>query len=200
LERKGKMLNHRTLLNHRFPVGLKMRESEERSLRFKVVAVGGTFDELHRGHRALLATAFKYGERVWIGLCTDEFARKLRKNHDIAPYEDRIRELTKFLEDSGVIDRVKITPISDPYGPAATSEEIEAIVVSRETEARARELNALRIKNGLKPLEIIVIDMILAEDRIPISTTRIRHGEIDREGKILKRIKRACLSRITRKA
>lgn len=197
MEQKKKMLNPRVLLNHEISAGLKMGGSEKRRFQFRVVAVGGTFDELHKGHIALLMTAFRYGERVWIGLCTDEFARKLRKNHDIAPYKDRARELTKFLKDAGVLNRAKITPLSDPYGPAATSREIDAIVVSKETELRARELNSLRRKNGLKPLEIIAIDMILAEDRIPISTTRIKHGEIDRDGKLLKR---ACLSRITRKA
>ncbi|RLI21218.1 phosphopantetheine adenylyltransferase, partial [Candidatus Bathyarchaeota archaeon] len=32
--------------------------------KFKAVAVGGTFDEFHRGHRALLSKAFEVGERV----------------------------------------------------------------------------------------------------------------------------------------
>lgn len=154
---------------------------------FKIVAVGGTFDELHKGHKTLLTIAFKYGENVWIGLCTDEFAKKLRKNHEIAPYENRAEEIMKFLNDLGVSERAKIIPLSDPYGPAATSAEIEAIVVSRETEPRAKELNAIRVKNGLKPLEIIVIDMVLAEDKVPISTTRIRRGEINREGKLLRK-------------
>jgi pantetheine-phosphate adenylyltransferase len=155
--------------------------------RFKIVAVGGTFDELHRGHKTLLKTAFEHGEKVLIGLCTDEFAGKLRKNHEVAPYEDRVRELMSFLNDLGVSHRARIIPLSDPYGPAATSAEIEAIVVSRETEPRARELNSIRLENGLKPLEIIVIDMVQAEDQIPISTTRIRRGEIDREGRLLKK-------------
>lgn len=156
-------------------------------MKFKIVVVGGTFDELHRGHKTLLKTAFTYGENVWIGLCTDEFARKLRKNHEIASYGERINELKRFLNDLGVSSRAKIIPLLDPYGPAATSTEIEAIVVSRETEPRARELNVLRVRNGLKPLEIISIDMVPAEDNVPISTTRIRRGEIDREGKLIKR-------------
>ncbi|MCX8170490.1 MAG: phosphopantetheine adenylyltransferase [Candidatus Bathyarchaeota archaeon] len=156
-------------------------------LKFKVVAVGGTFDELHKGHKALLKMAFKSGESVWIGVCTDEFARDLRKNHEVAPYESRVKEVIKFLEELGVSGRARIIPLSDPYGPSAVSDEIEAIVVSRETEMRAKELNAMRVKNGLKPLEIIVIDMVPAEDNIPISTTRIRRGEIDREGRLLRR-------------
>lgn len=156
-----------------------------KKLKFKVVAVGGTFDELHRGHKTLLMTAFRYGENVLIGLCTDEFAKKLCKNHGIAPYEKRAKELLRFLEETGTLARAKIVPLSDQYGLTVTSREIEALIVSRETEPRAKEINALRRKNGLPPLKIISIDMVLAEDRIPISTTRIKRGEIDREGRLL---------------
>jgi len=152
-----------------------------------IVAVGGTFDELHKGHKALLRTAFEIGKIVWIGLSTDEFARKLRKNHTIAPYEVRLRNLMRFIEDLGASNRAKIVPLNDPYGPSISSQEIEAIVVSRETETRAKEINVLRERRGLKPLKIIVIDMVLAEDKIPISTTRIKRGEIDHEGRLIRR-------------
>lgn len=157
--------------------------------RFRVVGVGGTFDELHRGHRALLEKAFEIGDLVWIGLSTDEFAQKLRKEHKIAHYQDRMEELKRFLEERGLSSRAKITPLGDPYGPAATSREIEAIVVSRETEPAARRINLLRRKNRLRPLEVIVIDMVPAENHVPISTTRIRQGEIDREGRLLRETK-----------
>lgn len=156
---------------------------------FRVIGVGGTFDELHKGHKVLLKTAFEYGETVWIGLTTDGFAEKLRKNHEIAPYDVRLRNLMEFLEDLGVSGRVKIDPLDDPYGPAASSPEIEAIVVSKETEEKAREINVLRGRRGIKPLEIIVIDMVLAEDQIPISTTRIKHGEINHEGRLIRKEK-----------
>lgn len=162
-----------------------LSRSERRA--FRVVGVGGTFDELHSGHKALLKTAFELGENVWIGLSTDEFARNLRKNHEITPYEVRFRNLMRFLEDLGVSDRARIMPLNDPYGPALSSPEIEAIVVSRETEVKAREINVLRGRRGLKPLEIIAIDMVLAEDNIPISTTRIKRGEIDHNGRLIKR-------------
>jgi len=155
--------------------------------KFRVVGVGGTFDELHKGHRVLLEKAFEVGDLVWIGLSTDEFARKLQKNHEISPYESRLNELKSFLVKKGLLSRAKITPLEDPYGPAVTSREIEAIVVSSETEVGARKINLLRMKRGLPPLEVIVIDMVPAENHVPISTTRIRRGEIDREGYLLKR-------------
>jgi len=155
--------------------------------KFKVVAVGGTFDEFHKGHRALILKAFEIGECVLIGLCTDEFAKRLRKNHEIAPYEDRLKDLRSFLERNGITHRAKILPLHDPYGPTITDSEIEALVVSRETEPRAYEINEIRIKRGLQPLEIVVIEMVPAENHVSISSTRIHLGEIDREGRLLKK-------------
>ncbi len=153
--------------------------------KFKTVGLGGTFDQLHKGHRALLMKAFELGDLVLIGLCTDLFARKLRKIHGIATYEDRMRELNCFLRKMGFLRRAKIIPIDDAFGPAASSKEQEAIVVSSETEAVAHKINRVRKQNGLPPLEVIVIDMVPAENHVPITTTRVLRGEIDREGHLL---------------
>jgi pantetheine-phosphate adenylyltransferase len=154
--------------------------------KFHMVAVGGTFDEFHKGHRALLMKAFEVGNHVLIGLCTDEFAKDLRKNHEIAAYEERLKQLKEFLEKLGVLDRTEIVPLHDPYGPTLSSISFDAIVVSDETEPRAYEINKKRIANGLPPLNIVVIRMIPAENHVSISTTRIRQREIDREGRLLK--------------
>ena len=64
--------------------------------KFRKVAVGGTFDEFHRGHKVLLMKAFEIGEHVLIGLCSDEFAKKMGKPHMTAPYEERLKELKLF--------------------------------------------------------------------------------------------------------
>lgn len=153
--------------------------------KFGTVAVGGTFDEFHKGHRALILEAFELGERVLIGLSTDGFAKKLRKNRDIEPYEERLRELTVFLERNGLRRRAEIVPLDDPYGLTVTDGKIEALVVSRETKPRAYEINEIRTKGGLRPLEIYVIEMVPADDHISISSTRIHLGEIDREGRLV---------------
>jgi len=153
--------------------------------RFGRVACGGTFDMLHKGHRTFIRRAFEVGERVVIGLTTDGFVKKLGKPHPVAPYEERMKELTEFLRREGLLDRAEIVPLSNPHGPAAWNGTVDALVVSRETEPRAREINRLRVEAGLQPLEVVVVDMVLAEDGLPISTTRIRAGEIDREGRLL---------------
>lgn len=155
--------------------------------KFKIVGLGGTFDELHKGHRALLKKAFAIGTHVQIGLCIDEFAKKLRKNHEIAPYEERKKELEDFLKKTKIIDKAEIIPIADSFGPAVTDSSIEAIVVSRETEPSAQAINVKRKENGLQALKIVVIDMVPAENHVAISTTRIRHGEIDREGRMIEK-------------
>lgn len=155
--------------------------------RFKLIAVGGTFDIIHRGHIELLRTAFNLGDRVIIGLTTDSFVKRMGKTHEVKPYVERLENLKKLLSDMRVESRAIVTPIEDPYGPAAYDPSIDAIVVSDETYVKALEINKLREARGLKPLEILKIPMVLAEDGRPISSTRVRLGEIDGEGRLLKK-------------
>ena len=156
--------------------------------RFRTVGVGGTFDELHKGHRSLLLKAFQAGERVVIGLSSDEFVGKLGKPHATARYEQRLKELRSFLKEKGLLKRARIIRIDDRFGGVLLSDTpIEALVVSRETESSAKSINERRKEMGIPPLEIIVIDMVPSENHSAISTTRIREGEIDREGHLLKR-------------
>jgi pantetheine-phosphate adenylyltransferase len=154
--------------------------------KFRKVAVGGTFDELHRGHRVLLMKAFEIGERVTIGLCSDEFAKKLGKPHLTAPYEERLKELKAFLNNLGVSERAEIIPLNDPFGTTLTESCIGALVVSEETEPIALKINEKRREAGLSPLAIVTVRMVPSENCTPISTTRIRKGEMDREGRLLK--------------
>jgi pantetheine-phosphate adenylyltransferase len=79
-----------------------------------------------------------------------------------------------------------IKELNDPYGTTIYDEEIDAIVVSEETEPTALKINRIRHEKGMKALDILTIGMVLAEDGRPISSTRIRKGEIDREGIIIK--------------
>ena len=63
---------------------------------YRKVAVGGTFDQLHRGHKALLGKAFEVGDKVVVGITSDGFVAKLGKPHRTASYTDRRRELELF--------------------------------------------------------------------------------------------------------
>lgn len=155
--------------------------------KFHEVGVGGTFDELHRGHMALLSEAFEVGEHVLIGLCSDDFVKKLHKPHLVASYDQRLEDLQMFLKDHDWLERATIVALSDPFGPTLVNGSIEALIVSKETEPTAKEINKRRRKAGEPPLQVITINMVPSENHSPISTTRIRLGEMDREGHLLKR-------------
>ncbi|MCL1977664.1 MAG: phosphopantetheine adenylyltransferase [Candidatus Bathyarchaeota archaeon] len=153
---------------------------------FKKVAVGGTFDELHKGHRALLSKAFQVGEYVLIGLTSDEFVAKMHKSHKIAPYNERLVSLTCFLEKSGFKNRFEISPLYNSYGLTLNQSGLDALVVSQETVKTGEAINKKRAEMELPPLSIVKIDLVPAENKTPISTTRIRANEIDKNGHLLK--------------
>lgn len=149
--------------------------------KYKKIAVGGTFDKFHKGHEKLLSTAFEMGEEVLIGVTSDNFESK--KVHEIESYSFRIQRIDKFVSKYGL--PYEIVEIFDAFGNADKDSKLDAIVVSHETEANALKINEVRYDNGLNLLDIIIIDWVLADDGIPISSTRIRKGEIDKTGRFL---------------
>lgn len=160
---------------------------KENKIWYKKVMVGGTFDYFHDGHRALLRKAYEIGERVCVGICSDKMAELLQKDSaGVAPLVVRMWSVLNFLHDNDWLGRTEIVILEDPLGPAAEDPEAEAIVVSPETKCRAKEINERRLKNNLSPLQIVEIPFVLAEDGKPISSIRIRYGEIDEHGKLIK--------------
>lgn len=155
---------------------------------FGCVVVGGTFDRFHRGHRAFLETAFAVGETIAIAVTSDEFLEKQWKTLSswIQKYDVRVGVVKEFLERSDMVARAHVFKISDGVGDAHTNARYDAIVVTEETKGAALKINALRERGGLQKLVVVEVPLVLAEDRQPISSTRIRAGMIDAEGRLLK--------------
>lgn len=154
-----------------------------------LVTIGGTFDVLHKGHWFILEESYNVADRVLIGLTTDDFVKRMKKSHLVDCYEKRLQELKRFLGERGFTERSEIVPIDDRFGPTIGdrpgSDEIQGIVVSEETEPGAEEINRIRVRDGKKPLLIVVVSMVLADDGKPISSTRIRRQEVDRYGRLI---------------
>ena len=142
---------------------------------------------LHAGHERLLSEAFKLGEIVLIGVTSDRFVATLHKKHQVRPYSSRVRDLNMFLKTRRWSSRARVTALHEPYGPASKRKKLEAPIVSRSSLASGRRLNRLRRKNGLLPLDLHIVNMLKSADGKLISTTRIRSGEIDLQGRTLSR-------------
>ena len=152
--------------------------------KYSKVATGGTFDGLHAGHRRLLERGFQLGDEVVIGLTSDEFAREEGKAPE-QPYERRKAELIAFIEKTFPGRRYAIAKLDDFFGPGIASKDVQALVASPETGKRVELANKLRADRGFPPLDLRVVDWVVAEDGKPISSTRIRNGEIDEDGRLV---------------
>jgi pantetheine-phosphate adenylyltransferase len=158
---------------------------------YKKVAVGGTFDQFHIGHEHLIKTALSLGEQVLIGLTTDTLLQTYQKQHKTQSYPQRKQAIARFLEDHCAILTGRIVSLHDVFGSSIRDPEIDALVVSTESQQRAHLVNQIRFKKGFESLQLIVIDLVLAQDGKPISASRIRNNEIDRFGNILSSTKTA---------
>jgi len=148
------------------------------------VAVGGTFDPLHDGHKALLKKACELsrGGELLIGITSDEMAKN--KFHEVVDYRSRHDEVMRFIREQGITP--VIVRLEDPYGPTV-SEDFDFIVVSPETHPVALKINDIRRERGLVEIKIVLVEYVLADDNLPISSTRIKRGEIDVHGRLLKK-------------
>ncbi|MAO99476.1 MAG: hypothetical protein CL982_01420 [Euryarchaeota archaeon] len=149
--------------------------------KYTKVCLGGTFDRIHIGHERLLKIAFEVGEEVIIGLTSDTKAKRGRGNEKLSSFKNRYTNLENFLSKQFDIN-FSIVELNDDWGPGALDEDLDAIIVSEETEKVASELNKKRALKGLNPLDIVTVSLILDKKGEKISSTRIRNSEIDREG------------------
>jgi pantetheine-phosphate adenylyltransferase len=147
------------------------------------VALGGTFDPIHDGHRALFERAFELGD-VTVGLTSDDLAPRTRnEDRPVRSYNRRKRDLeAELAEYAEEYDRsFEIRKLTEPTG-IATEPQFDALVVSPETETGGKRINEIRRERGHTSLDIEVVDHVRAEDGDIISSTRIVHGEIDEHG------------------
>jgi len=151
--------------------------------KFDLVAMGGTFDFIHKGHITLLSEAFSTSSKVIIGLTSDDMA--LRKGKNLQnDYNQRLETLVKTIEENFPNNEFEISKLDNDFGPAVLQKEVQALVTSGETSNQGDILNQLRKEKGLPSVDVVVVPMVLAKDGSRISTTRIKNQEIDYDGNL----------------
>ncbi|KAJ3299291.1 hypothetical protein HK104_009410 [Borealophlyctis nickersoniae] len=150
------------------------------------VALGGTFDHLHHGHKILLTmAAWLAKKRLLCGVVDFDAERLQKKKHfsQMEPLEARLESVRRFLNLTRRADVFyEVVPIQDDLGPTRYDADLQAIVGSVETKKGCEFVNKVRQENGLRQLDMYIIGVI-AKDRaevgekdmsLKISSTTIR--------------------------
>jgi pantetheine-phosphate adenylyltransferase len=149
------------------------------------VVLGGTFDPVHDGHRALFSRAFELGD-LTVGLTSDELAPKTRNEERyVRPFEMRKQDLEAVLAElAEEYDReFEVRKLEEPTG-IADEPGFDVLIVSPETKDGGQKVNEIRERKGLEPLDVEVVDHVRADDGGVISSTRVVNGEIDVHGNL----------------
>ena len=152
--------------------------------KFNLVALGGTFDLIHRGHIELLRKGFSISSNVIIGLTSNEFAQKKGKKL-MNGYLQRHKTLEEIIKKNFPDKKYEISKLENDFGPAVLEKDVEALILSEETAFQGKELNRLRRQRNIQDVEIIVVPMVVAKDGKRICTSRIKNSEIDVDGNIV---------------
>jgi pantetheine-phosphate adenylyltransferase len=105
----------------------------------------------------------------------------------VQPFQERHDELERFIKSEFDIERANIFPIETTEGGADKMKDLDALIVSDEIGVvqNAFDINQLRFDNGLKRFHIIVIPRVRTKDGRPLSSSRIRRGEVFHDDELI---------------
>jgi inosine/xanthosine triphosphatase len=158
------------------------------------IVLGGTFDKLHKGHKALFQRAFELvGQgHIIVGLTSDVMAQ-MNRERMVRPYDERKLELQKYLKPliNGTPNTsYEIIEIDEVFNKAITQDIIaDVLVLSEGRKLVGEQTNEHRKKHGKSELKLEVVPYVMAQDGLPIKATRVNNGEVDLDGNLLGTVK-----------
>lgn len=115
------------------PLLVSIPEEEES---FQSVALGGTFDHLHSGHKLMLSLAsLVSSDRILCGITASEMLSTKNHPEKLESLESRMLTVQEFLMNfrEGCERKVEIVTLRDPFGPTIELDDLDALIVSPET-------------------------------------------------------------------
>lgn len=148
--------------------GSSTSEDSEVFPRQRVIALGGTFDHLHVGHKIFLSMAALIAtERIIVGVTGDSMLAKKTNLHLLEPIEERIAAVDDFIRRfrATMMSPLKqdVVPLADVCGPAGSETDLQALLVTEETISGADFIAKTRDERGLGALERYVIGVVGAQ-------------------------------------
>ncbi|CAO1613491.1 unnamed protein product [Parajaminaea phylloscopi] len=133
--------------------------------RYPVVALGGTFDHLHVGHKILLSIAALVARRrIIIGVTGDSMLAKKSNPDLLESTQERIAAVDSFIarfrRTLGGPLQQHVVELQDVCGPAGTENDLQAMILTEETVSGGDMIDKTRQERNLPPLERLVIGLV----------------------------------------
>ena len=122
---------------------------------YESVALGGTFDHLHSGHKLMLSlAALISSNRVLCGVTAEEMLGSKTHPQQLEALDTRMLTVERFLREFRKDLGLEIVTLRDPFGPTVELEELEALIVSPETLSGGLKSKLQFNKQSFSPLSL----------------------------------------------
>jgi len=142
------------------------------------VVIGGTFDQIHDGHKLLISTSLLAASKQFtVGVSDGPLLNNKILRELMTSVDDRITSVVELIEDLKPDINHKVVPITDPCGPSGIDDDLQLLVVSQETIKGGPIVNQKRRENGVPQLDVQHIELV-GEEATDLSESLNKEGKV----------------------